>query len=182
MLLSHSVLGSTCGTASPIKAFKIALTGRKLCVAMRILIADDNVVFQNVLRAMLTQWGYDVVVADDGDEAWRRLQAEDAPRLAILDWMMPSLDGVEVCRRVRATRPITNTYIIILTAKMQSEDLATAVEAGADDYVTKPFKSVELRARLRTARRVLDLEGRLLPAGMPLAVSPVLTEGYGLSA
>src|SRR5664279_1999109 len=95
---------------------------------MRILIADDNLVFQNVLRAMLTQWGYDVVVASDGDEAWRILQTEAAPRLAILDWMMPGLDGVEVCRRVRANRPITDTYILILTAKIQSEDLAAAVE------------------------------------------------------
>ena len=148
---------------------------------MRILIADDNLVFQNVLRAILTQWGYDVVVANDGDEAWRLLQAEDAPQLAILDWMMPGLDGIEVCRRVRATRPITNTYIIILTAKMQSEDLAIAVEAGVDDYVTKPFKSVELRARLRAGCRVLDLEGRLLLAGMPLAVGHVLTGGRVLA-
>ena len=86
-----------------------------------------------------------------------------------------------MCRRVRATRPITDTYILILTAKMQSEDLAIAVEAGADDYVTKPFKSVELRARLRTGCRVLDLEGRLLLAGMPLAVGHVLTGGRVLA-
>src|ERR1039458_10297048 len=82
---------------------------------MRILIADDNLVFQSVLREMLTQWGYDVVVASDGDEAWRFLQADDPPRLAILDWMMPGLDGVEVCRRVRASRPNTDMYILILT-------------------------------------------------------------------
>jgi DNA-binding response OmpR family regulator len=148
---------------------------------MRILIADDNLVFQNVLRAMLTQWGYDVVVASDGTEAWRILQTEDAPRLAILDWMMPGLDGVEVCRRVRAIRPITETYILILTAKMQREDLAAAVEAGADDYVTKPFNSVELRSRLRTGCRVLDLEGRLLLAGKPFVVGPVLAGGCSLA-
>jgi DNA-binding response OmpR family regulator len=139
---------------------------------MRILIADDNSVFQNVLHAMLKQWGYDVVVASDGDEAWRFLQADDAPRLAILDWMMPGLDGIEVCRRVRATRSITDTYILILTAKTHSKDLAGAMEAGADDYVTKPFNSAELRSRLRTACRFLDLEGRLLLAGRPLV--PVL--------
>jgi DNA-binding response OmpR family regulator len=149
-------------------------TSKKGNTIMRILIADDNLVFQNVLRAMLTQWGYDVVAASDGEEAWRCLQADDAPRLAILDWMMPGLDGVEVCRRVRATRSITNTYILILTAKTHSEDLAAAVEAGADDYVTKPFKSAELRARLRTACRVLDLEGRLLLARGLHLVGPVL--------
>ena len=146
---------------------------------MRILIADDNLIFQSVLRAMLTQWGYEVVVASDGNEAWRILQTEDAPRLAILDWMMPGLDGVEVCRRVRATRPNTNTYILMLTAKMGSEDLAAAVEAGADDYVTKPFKSAELRARLRTACRVLDLQGRLVLGGQPLV--PVLAVDRSLA-
>jgi DNA-binding response OmpR family regulator len=101
--------------------------------------------------------------------------------MAILDWMMPGLDGVGVCRRVRATRPISDTYILILTAKMQSEDLAAAVEAGADDYVTKPFKSVELRARLRTACRVLDLEGRLLLAGKLHVVGPVLAVDRSLA-
>lgn len=147
---------------------------------MRILIADDNLVFQSVLRDMLTQWGYDVVVASDGDEAWRCLQADDSPRLAILDWMMPGLDGVEVCRRVRASRPNTETYILILTSKMQSEDLAAAVEAGADDYVTKPLKSVEMRARLRTACRVLELEGRLLLARRLHVVGPVLAADRSL--
>jgi DNA-binding response OmpR family regulator len=139
---------------------------------MRILIADDKLIYQSVLRIMLTQWGYDVVVASDGDEAWRFLKDADAPRLAILDWMMPGLDGVEVCRRVRATRPSTDTYILILTAKKHGKDLVAAVEAGADDYVTKPFNSAELRARLRTGCRVLDLEGRLLLTGQPLV--PVL--------
>ena len=128
--------------------------------AMRILIADDNLVFRSVLQAILTQWGYDVVVASDGGQAWRLLQAEQAPRLAILDWMMPGLDGVEVCRRVRAARSLPYTYILILTAKSQCNDLAAAMESGADDYVTKPFKSVELRARLRAGRRILDLENQ----------------------
>lgn len=148
---------------------------------MRILIADDNFAFRSVLRAMLTQWGYEVVVASDGDEAWQLLQATDAPHVAILDWMMPGLDGIEVCRRVRATRPNTDTYILILTAKTQTDDLAAAVEAGADDYVTKPFKSAELRARLRTACRVIDLEGRLVLAGMPLVVGPSCLGGCSLA-
>src|ERR1017187_3087471 len=84
---------------------------------MRILVADDNSVFQAVLQSMLTQWGYDVVVASDGEEAWWRLQQEEGPRLAILDWVMPGLDGIEVCRRVRANNRLRYTYILILTAK-----------------------------------------------------------------
>ena len=115
---------------------------------MRILIADDNLVFQTVLRVMLSQWGYEVVVANDGDEAWRLLQSPTGPRLAILDWVMPGLDGLEVCRRVRAGNPSPYIYILMLTAKTSSEDLVTAMEAGADDYISKPLKSAELRARL----------------------------------
>jgi DNA-binding response OmpR family regulator len=139
---------------------------------MRILVAEDNLVFQWGLRSMLTQWGYDVVVASDGEEAWRLLQDEEGPRLAILDWLMPGLDGIEVCRRVRASNQISYTYILILTAKTESEDLVTAMEAGADDYVTKPFKSGELRARLRAGCRILELQERLQFARQPLVVPP----------
>ena len=127
---------------------------------MRILIADDNPVFQSVLKVMLTNWGYSVVAARDGKEAWHLLRAEDAPRLAILDWMMPGLDGIEVCRLARAEFG-RGVYILILTAKTQSEDLVAAMQAGADDYVTKPLKSQELRIRLAAACRILDLEDRL---------------------
>src|SRR5689334_21123302 len=107
---------------------------------MRILVADDNPVFQKVLTTMLTSWGYEVVVAVDGDQAWAALQNESGPRLAILDWMMPGMDGIEVCRRVRACSRTARPYILILTAKAQSEDIREAMDAGADDYVTKPFK------------------------------------------
>lgn len=128
---------------------------------MRVLVADDNPVFQTVLQAMLTSWGYEVVVACDGDEAWSLLQADDGPRLAILDWMMPGMEGVEVCRRVRAGDRLSSVYMLILTAKAQSEDLRVAMDAGADDYITKPFKSLELRARLRAGSRILELEQQL---------------------
>ena len=139
---------------------------------MRILIADDNLVFQTVLRVMLSQWGYEVVVANDGDEAWRLLQSPTGPRLAILDWVMPGLDGLEVCRRVRAGNPSPYIYILMLTAKTSSEDLVTAMEAGADDYISKPLKSAELRARLRAGFRILELEERRLHAGQtPFLVS-----------
>ena len=116
--------------------------------------------FRSVLSVMLTNWGYSVVAACDGNEAWCLLRAEDAPRLAILDWMMPGLDGIEVCRLARAEFG-RGVYILILTAKTQSEDLVAALQAGADDYVTKPLKSQELRIRLAAACRILDLEDRL---------------------
>lgn len=138
---------------------------------MRILIADDNPVFQSVLRVMLTNWDYSVVGACDGKEAWQILRAEGAPRLAILDWMMPGLDGIEVCRLARAEFG-RSVYILILTAKTQSEDLVEAMQAGVDDYVTKPLKSQELRIRLAAARRILDLEDRLALALGQAASAP----------
>ena len=141
---------------------------------MRILIADDNLVLQTVLKAMLERWGYDVVVASDGEEAWRLLETEDGPRLAILDWLMPALDGIDVCRRVRARNRGRQTYILMLTAKARSEDLDTAMEAGADDYVTKPFRSAELRARLRAGMRILELEEKLLLANQARVVLPAV--------
>jgi DNA-binding response OmpR family regulator len=123
---------------------------------------------------MLTQWGYDVIVASDGEEAWRLLQDEEGPRLAILDWLMPGLDGIEVCRRIRSRNDFDYTYILILTAKTASEDLLTAMEAGADDYVTKPFKSPELKARLRVGCRILELQDRLRFPRRPVAIAPRL--------
>jgi diguanylate cyclase (GGDEF)-like protein len=113
---------------------------------------------------MLTKWGYDVTLARDGNEAWRLLQPAGAPRLAILDWMMPGIDGVELCRRARAAGREPYQYILLLTARTDSEDLVEGMEAGADDYLTKPFKAQELRVRLRAGRRILDLQEELLAA------------------
>ena len=131
---------------------------------MRVLTAEDNPVFQSMLRALLTKWGYDVVAARDGLEAWRILGSADAPRLAILDWMMPGVDGVELCRRVRAAGREPYTYILLLTARTESNDLVAGMEAGADDYLTKPFNAQELRVRLRAGRRILDLQEELMAA------------------
>jgi two-component system cell cycle response regulator len=129
---------------------------------MRILIAEDEPVSRLLLERFLQQWGYEVVSASDGDEAWWILQREDAPRLAILDWMMPGMDGPQICREVRRRVGQPYTYLILLTAKAQKEDLVEGLEAGADDYLTKPFDANELRVRLRAGRRILDLQEYLI--------------------
>ena len=131
---------------------------------MKVLVAEDNPVFQSMLRALLTKWGYDVVAARDGLEAWRILQSAGAPRLAILDWMMPGVDGVELCRRVRAAGREPYIYIMLLTGRTESEDLVEGMDAGADDYLTKPFNAQELRVHLRAGRRILDLQEELMVA------------------
>jgi sigma-B regulation protein RsbU (phosphoserine phosphatase) len=128
---------------------------------MRILIAEDDAVSRRVLEATLTKFGYDVVVAADGAQAWAQLQIKDAPRLAILDWMMPELDGVEICRRLREIPTATPPYLILLTAKSSKEDVVTGLDAGANDYLTKPFDRAELRARVQVGRHVLELQSSL---------------------
>jgi two-component system, cell cycle response regulator len=131
---------------------------------MRILIAEDDSVSRRLLQAKLVKWGYSIAVACDGNEAWKALEAEDAPRIAILDWMMPGMDGVEVCRRVRGKANDVYTYIVLLTALQRDEDLIMGMEAGADDYITKPFKANELKVRLRAGRRIIELQNELIEA------------------
>ena len=131
---------------------------------MKVLAAEDNPVFQSMLANMLTKWGYTPVVAHDGNEAWEALQQPDGPQLAILDWMMPGLNGVDICRGVRAAAREPYVYILLLTARTDSQDLVEGMEAGADDYLTKPFQAHELRVRLRAGRRILDLQQQLLAA------------------
>ncbi|MBZ5542910.1 MAG: response regulator [Acidobacteriia bacterium] len=126
---------------------------------MRVLIAEDDAISRRVLEVFLRRWGYEVEPVENGDAAWERLQREDAPSLAILDWMMPGMGGVEICRRVRELgRP---TYVILLTARTGSEDIVEGLEAGADDYVTKPFNREELRARVQGGRRIVELQRSL---------------------
>ncbi len=131
---------------------------------MRILIAEDEPVSRRVLETHLTKWGYEVVVTQNGREAWMRLQQPDAPKLAILDWMMPEMDGVEVVRRLRASEGSSYIYVLLLTAKGQKEDLVAGLGSGADDYVTKPFDALELRARIHTGIRILGLQDQLIAA------------------
>jgi diguanylate cyclase (GGDEF)-like protein len=131
---------------------------------MKILIAEDDAVSRSVLEGFLTKWGYQVVATSDGGEALEALQGEDAPQLAILDWMMPGMDGVEVCREVRKRGSEPYVYILLLTARDQRRDVVEGIEAGADDYLTKPFDVGELRSRLRAGRRILGLQGALISA------------------
>lgn len=128
---------------------------------MKILIAEDEQISRHVLEATLIRWGYEVVVCADGLEAWQALQGKDAPQLAILDWMMPGMEGVEVCRKVREASDPRLLYLILLTGKDRREDLVVGLEAGADDYVAKPFDREELRARMRVGVRVLELQRKL---------------------
>lgn len=129
---------------------------------MKILIADDDAVSRRSLESSLTKLGYDVVTAGDGMTACKILQSDDPPRLALLDWMMPEMDGVDVCRIIRATQSDTPPYIILLTGKTSKGSIVEGLESGADDYVTKPFDKAELSARLQVGCRILDLQSTLL--------------------
>src|SRR5229473_2205534 len=129
---------------------------------MRILIADDSIVSRHLLDATLRKWGYEVVLASDGNEAWEIMQGKNAPSLAILDWMMPEMTGVEVCRRVRQQAREPYTYILLLTSKNLKEELIEGMEAGADDYITKPFNQHELKVRLRAGTRIVELQAELM--------------------
>ncbi|MEN6356216.1 MAG: EAL domain-containing protein [Armatimonadota bacterium] len=129
---------------------------------MRILIAEDDPVSRRLLQALLIKWGYEVIVSCDGEQAWKVLSSDDTPRLAIIDWMMPGIDGVHLCRRVRERKGGSYIYLLLLTAKSQKEDIIRGIEAGADDYITKPFDTNELNARLRAGKRILDLQAELI--------------------
>ncbi len=131
---------------------------------MKVLIADDDRVSRHLLETLLLKCGYEVVVAGDGVEAWQKLQEENAPRLAILDWVMPGMDGLEVCREARKRPAQPYAYLLLLTAKSQKGDIIEGLEAGADDYLIKPFDAQELKARLRVGRRILDLQEELISA------------------
>ena len=143
--------------------------------ANRILIAEDHYVSRHLLERNLSNWGFSVVSAEDGEAAFKILDSDDAPPIAILDWMMPKVDGVEVCQRVRARKDRPYVYLLLLTAKSQKEEVAAGLEAGADDYVIKPFDPDELRARLKVGQRVVNLERTLARkvADLELALADV---------
>ncbi|HKF52100.1 MAG TPA: diguanylate cyclase [Candidatus Acidoferrales bacterium] len=131
---------------------------------MKVLIAEDDAVSRRILEEFLRKWGHQVVSVANGAAAWALLEAEDSPRMAILDWMMPELEGVEICRRVRARSDRAYTFLILLTAHGQKHSLLSGLKAGADDYLSKPFNAEELGARLQVGERILRVQDELIAA------------------
>ncbi|MCX5807171.1 MAG: diguanylate cyclase [Proteobacteria bacterium] len=136
---------------------------------MRILIAEDDFTSRSMLAAVLRKSGYDVVETSNGSEAWREMEKPDAPRIAVLDWVMPEMDGLEVVRRVRALQTEQLFYIIILTTKGEKADMIAGLDAGADDYLAKPFHPGELRARVEVGRRMIEMQDKLIKSREALA-------------
>ena len=127
-----------------------------------VLLADDDPISRKLLEACLRRWDFNVTAAKDGLHAWHELQKENAPSLVVLDWMMPGISGIEICRRLRARRNSAYPYILLLTSKDSKEDVVEGLDAGADDYLTKPFNVNELKARLQVGKRILQLQNDLM--------------------
>ncbi len=139
-----------------------AVSGSKPSPLNKVLIAEDDPIFRRVLQKWLQTWNYGVTALENGLDAWSVLQQKDAPQMVILDWMMPGLDGIELCRRIRSHAAGPYKYVLLLTAKGSKEDVVAGLDAGADDYLTKPFHVNELRARVRVGERILELQSALL--------------------
>jgi sigma-B regulation protein RsbU (phosphoserine phosphatase) len=125
---------------------------------MKILIAEDDITSRSLLKVLLTKRGHEVVATENGAEAWQAMQRSDAPRLAILDWIMPEMDGLDVCRHIRGLETDRPPYIIVLTTKGEKADIVAGLEAGANDYLPKPYDPGELHARIDVGRRLIEMQ------------------------
>jgi len=140
---------------------------------MKILIAEDDLTSRSILVALLNRWGYEPIAVDNGDSAWELLQQPQAPMLALLDWTMPGLNGIDVCRRVRECNSENPPYLIILTARGETSSIVKGLDAGANDYMTKPYNKDELLARLRTGQRMIKLQTELVAAKQALGYEAI---------
>jgi two-component system cell cycle response regulator len=148
---------------------------------VKILLAEDSALYRSLIGGHLREWAFESVVVEDGQQAWDVLRQPDPPKLALLDWMLPHIDGIELCRRLRTLQATGNyIYAILLTAKDKKEDLIQALEAGADDYLAKPFDPIELRLRLMAGKRLLDLHEELVAARESLRVAATRDSMTGL--
>ena len=133
--------------------------------ATRVLVAEDSAIYQRLIGNCLRDWGFNATMAKDGKEAWEVLRHPDSPKLVLLDWVLPGLDGIELCQRIRqASSEGTYSYIIVLTGKSGQKEMLEAMKAGADDYIVKPFDEPALQARLSVGKRILDLHEELVSA------------------
>ncbi len=128
---------------------------------MKILIADDDSIIRELMLALLKKWEYNTLEASNGHEAWKLLQHPEPPPMAILDWMMPGMSGLEICRQARAHPTLSALYIVIVTAREASHDVLAGFEAGADDYMVKPLNREQLQARIRVGERIINLQSKL---------------------
>src|SRR5208282_5305454 len=136
---------------------------------MQILVVEDSPVYRHLLASHLQEWGFPFTMANNGTEAWTLLQRPDCPKLVLLDWVLPDIDGVELCRRIRlAATANSYSYVILLTGKDDKKDMLEAMQAGADDYLVKPFDQLELKARLLVGKRIVGLHEELVSARDPM--------------
>lgn len=129
---------------------------------VKIVVADDLALLRHSLESLLSGWGYEVILCADGDEAWRALQLQSGPIIAVLDWIMPGIEGVDLCRRIQHELKHACIYTILLTARTGEDDVVAGLDAGADAYITKPFNSQDLKARIQAAERILTTRQNLL--------------------
>ncbi len=143
---------------------------------MRILVAEDDVTSRAVVRSLLEKWDFEVIMAQDGDEAWQCVSCENAPDIILLDWMMPGLNGIEVCKKIRNELWGIQPFIIVFTTKADQDDIHVALDAGADDYISKPFVPGELRIRLQLGKRIIQLQEDLTSTTHELQAALALRE------